>query len=160
MILGDLQARQAWRGALVSAALNAVAMPMDTRARAGHPEHARLAVPLLERGGGRAGRRAAGPATDADRPTRVGRLSCINNLVIVLALWVTSSTWATTTRWVPFQANKLGVLAVAVLAPDTTVGLACIAGYIGMVLLKVQMFAPAIRAQFPVGEPWTRGERA
>jgi hypothetical protein len=154
VIPSDLQDRQAWRGALVAAGLSAVGMPMDLLLARGvpgmpaWPSLASSAVSLLL---------IALLLARRERPTR--RLASIafliNNLAILACLWITSGTWATTTRWVPFQAHKLGMLAVAVLAPDAAVGLACIAGYAGTVLLKTLSFAPAIRSQFPISEPWT-----
>ena len=47
----------------------------------------------------------------------------LNNAVILVALWITSGAYAAAPgRWIPFQANKLGALAAAVLAPDLVTG--------------------------------------
>jgi hypothetical protein len=79
----------------------------------------------------------------------------VNNVVILAALWVTSGYWATTgMAWTPFQANKLGALAVAMLAPELSVGLASIAGFAAVALGKSYFLDPDIQRGFPVGEPW------
>lgn len=154
MIAADLQTWQAWRGALFAAGLNAIGMPMDLLL-ARHvpnmpawPSLASSAVGLLLVAVLLARRR---------KPTlRLASLTfLISNLAILAGLWITNGVWATTARWTPFQANKLGVLAVAILAPETHVGLGCIAGYVGTALLRSLTLAPEIRGQFPIGEPWT-----
>ena len=49
----------------------------------------------------------------------------LNNAVILVALWITSGAYAAAPgRWIPFQANKLGALAAAVLSPDLVSGIA------------------------------------
>jgi hypothetical protein len=79
----------------------------------------------------------------------------VNTVAIMVALWITSGYWATTGRaWTPFQANKLGVLAVAMLAPQLGVGLASIAGFAAIAIGKFYVLDPEIHRGFPVGEPW------
>ena len=79
----------------------------------------------------------------------------VNTVAILVALWITSGYWATTGRaWTPFQANKLGALAVAMLAPELGVGLASIAGFAGISLGKFYFLDPDTQRGFPVGEPW------
>src|SRR5688572_15432758 len=56
----------------------------------------------------------------------------VNTVVMLVALWITSGYWATADEWTPFQANKLGALAVALLAPELSVGLVAIAGFAAM----------------------------
>jgi hypothetical protein len=144
---------RAWRGVLLSTLLGAVGMPLDLLLAAHVPDMPRwpplastgiglLLAALLISPRGRANTSVLGP------------VFFVNNLAILTALWVTSGHWAATGNWVPFQANKLGVLAVAVLAPDETVGLACIAGFVGTALVKSWLLPAAVRARFPVGEPW------
>jgi hypothetical protein len=151
---GELQERQAWRGALVAATLNAVGMPFDL-VLARHVPHMPAWPGVASAAVGAA--IAALLLLRRRRPTlALARLAfSLNAAAILAALWITSGYWATTARWVPFQAHKLGVLAVAVLAPDTAVGLAGIAAYAGLPLLQTRTFAPEIRRAFPVGEPWT-----
>jgi hypothetical protein len=144
-----------WRGALVACGLNAIGLPMDllmardvpamplwpslTSAGAGVV----LAIVLLAR------RR---------RPTM--RLSTtvflVNNAFILVALWMTSAAYAAAPgRWIPFQANKIGALAAAVLSPDLVSGVAAIAGFVGMVLFRYAMLPAAAEHRLPMGEPWT-----
>jgi hypothetical protein len=79
----------------------------------------------------------------------------LNNASIVAALWVTSGFYAASGLfWVPFQANKLGALAVALLAPPLWAGLASIAGFVGTAVLKLQLLDPAVREHIGFGEPW------
>jgi hypothetical protein len=77
-----------------------------------------------------------------------------NTASILVALWITSGYWAATHPWTPFQANKLGALAVALLTQELWVGLVAIAGFAGMAIAKYYVLAPEIQARFPVGEPW------
>ena len=56
----------------------------------------------------------------------------INTIAMLIALWITSGYWAAGGPWTPFQANKLGALAVPMLAPQLGVGLASIAGFAAM----------------------------
>lgn len=156
MIAGgyDPQDRQAWRGVLLSTALNAIGMPFDRALAWDVPNMpgwapfasatagALLAALLLTRRG-RADRRLL-------RAVFLG-----NNAAILMALWVTSGYWAATGHWVPFQANKLGVLAVAILAPDEMAGVVSIAGYVALAILKTWSLPAGVRSQFPVAEPWT-----
>jgi len=79
----------------------------------------------------------------------------VNTLAILVSLWITSGYWATTGRpWTPFQANKLGVLAVPMLAPQSGVGLISIAGFAAIAIAKFYFLEPDIQREFPVGEPW------
>jgi len=150
----DLAARHAWRGALAAAILNATGMSADfllARTIPSMPVYPyatsvgvgiALTLFLLIR---------------RQRPTvRLGSaVFMVNNIVILAALWVTSGYWATTgMAWTPFQANKLGALAVAMLAPELTVGLASIAGFAAVALGKSYLLDPDIQRGFPVGEPW------
>jgi signal transduction histidine kinase len=79
----------------------------------------------------------------------------INTLALLVGLWITSGYWASTgNAWTPFQANKLGALAVAMLAPPLGVGLISIGGFTGIALGKFYFLDPDIQRGFPVGEPW------
>jgi hypothetical protein len=69
---------------------------------------------------------------------------------MLVALWITSGYWATTgMTWTPFQANKLGALAVAMLAPELSVGLASIFGFAAMAIGKFYFLEPHIQRGFP-----------
>lgn len=78
-----------------------------------------------------------------------------NAASVMTMLWVTAEQFALQDpRWIPFQANKLGVLLVALLAPRTPIGLLCIAGYAGTALLRLSLFDASLKARLPVGEAW------
>ena len=154
MLSGDLAARHAWRGAFAAAVLNAAGMSADfllARAVPTMPIYPYamsvlvgigLIVFLLIR---------------RQRATlRLGSAVFLVNMVAMLvALWIISGYWATTGRaWTPFQANKLGALAVSLLAPQLGVGLASIAGFAAMAIGKFYFLDPEIQRGFPVGEPW------
>ncbi|HXU05934.1 MAG TPA: hypothetical protein VN903_33500 [Polyangia bacterium] len=80
----------------------------------------------------------------------------VNTAIILVALWFTSTAWAAAPgTWIPFQANKLGALATAMLAPDLVTGAAAIGGFVGMVLLRYMTLPAAQQHRFPVSEPWT-----
>jgi hypothetical protein len=150
----DLAAKHACRSALVAAGLGAVGMPADFLLARRVPDMpwypaalsalvgVALIVLLLVR---------------RDRATvRLGSAAfLVNSAAILAGLWVTSGYWAAAVHcWTPFQANKLGALAVAMLAPRLSVGMLCIAGYVGMAIAKFEVLAPSIQRGFPVGEPW------
>jgi hypothetical protein len=80
----------------------------------------------------------------------------INTATILVALWITSRYWASAGRpWTPFQANKLGALAVPLLAPELGVGLVAIAGFAATAIGRFYFLDPDIQRGLPVGEPWT-----
>jgi hypothetical protein len=150
----DLTARHAWRAALAAAVLNVTGMSADfllARALPAMPVYPYamcvlvgicLIVVLVMR---------------RQRATvRLGSAAFMINTVALLAgLWITSGYWAASgSAWTPFQANKLGALAVAMLAPQLVVGLVSIAGFTGTALGKFYFLDPAIQRGFPVGEPW------
>ena len=150
----DLATRHAWRGAFAAAVLNTVGMSVDFLLARDIPTMPMypyamsvlvgigLIVFLLIR---------------RQRATvRLGSaVFLVNTVAILVALWITSGYWATTGRaWTPFQANKLGALAVAMLAPQLGVGLASIAGFAAMAIGKFYFLDPEIQRGFPVGEPW------
>jgi hypothetical protein len=144
-----------WQGALVAALLNMLTTPIDLwlgRGIPGMPIWAPLAssacgallVALLLA-------RRRRPSAAFNRTVFL-----LNLGAIIVALWMTSGAFATVGgRWIPFQANKLGTLATAMLAPDLLAGLAGIAGLVAMVVLKYLTFSPAISRHLPAGEPWT-----
>ena len=150
----DLGATHAWRGAFVAATLNAVAMPGDFLLARDIPNMpwypsavsalvgvGLLVVLLIRR------QRAT---------VRLGSVVfLVNTVAILVALWITSGYWAAADKsWTPFQANKLGALAVALLAPKLGVGLASIAGFAATAVGKFYVLDPGIQRRFPVGEPW------
>jgi len=150
----ELAARRAWQGAFSAALLNAIGMSVDFLLARDIPAMPMypyamsvlvgigLIVFLLIR-----------------RPRATVRLASavflVNNVAILAALWISSGYWATTgSAWTPFQANKLGALAVAMLAPQLGVGLVSIAGFAVIAIGKFYVLDPEIHRGFPVGEPW------
>ncbi len=150
---GDLATRHAWRGAFAAAVLNVAGMSADFLLARDVPTMPiypyamsvlvgiGLIVFLLIR---------------RQRATvRLGSaVFLVNTVAMLVALWITSGYWATTGRWTPFQANKLGALAVPMLAPRMGVGLASIVGFAAMAIGKFYFLDPEIQRGFPVGEPW------
>ncbi len=150
----DLRATHAWQGTFVAAALNTVGMPGDFLLARRIPDMpwspsavsagvgiVLMALLLIYR------RRAT---------VRFSSIAfLVNTIVMLWALWVTSGYWAAADQsWVPFQANKLGALAAAFLAPDLIVGLVSIVGFAATAIGKFYFLHPGIRDGFPVGEPW------
>jgi hypothetical protein len=87
------------------------------------------------------------------RPTkRLGMLAFLtNNVVIIAALWIEATLLtAQGVQAMPFQAEKLGALAVALLAPPSLwVGLASIVGFTGVSLLRFELWGPSVQAALP-----------
>jgi hypothetical protein len=150
----DLTARHAWQGAFSAAVLNAAGMSVDFLLARDIPTMPiypyamsvlvgiGLIVFLLIR---------------RQRATvRLGSaVFMVNMVAILVALWITSGYWAATGRaWTPFEANKLGTLAVPMLAPQLGVGLVSIAGLAATAIGKFYFLDPEIHRGFPVGEPW------
>jgi len=149
----DLAVRHAWRGAFVAVLLNVLCMPADYLIARDIPDmpfypaaaSALIGIGLLV-------------VLWTRRSTATVHLGSVvfllNNLVILGALWITSGYWATAPYWTPFQANKLGALAVPLLAPEFTVGVASIVGFAAMAIGKFYVLDPEIQRRVPVGEPW------
>lgn len=151
---GDLSTRHAWRGAFVAAALNAVGMSVDFLLARDIPT-----MPIYPY----AMSALVGIGLIVFLMIRRQRATVwlgsaaflLNAVAILVALWITSGHWATTGRtWTPFQANKLGALAVAMLAPQLGVGLVSIAGFAATAIGKFYFLDPEIQRGFPLGEPW------
>jgi hypothetical protein len=152
---GELAARHAWRGALVAAALNAAAMPVDLLLGRGIP-----GLPIWPSLFSSAVGAVLVVGLVAGRQSVTVRLASgaflVNTAATLVALWITSAVWATAgPRWIPFQANKLGALAAALLGPELGSGLIAISAYVGMVPLRYFTLAPAVWGHFAIGEPWT-----
>jgi len=153
-VSGDLPTRHAWRGAFAAAALNAVGMSVDfvlARDIPTMPVYPYAVSALVGVGV------IVFLLIRRQRATvRLGSaVFLVNTIAILVALWITSGHWATTgSTWTPFQANKLGTLAVAMLAPQLGVGLASIAGFAAITIGKYYFLDPDIQRGFPMGEPW------
>jgi hypothetical protein len=150
----DLSVQHAWRAALAAASLNATGMSADfllAREIPAMPIYpyaisvlvgiALILLLLIRR------QRAT---------VRLGSVVfLVNTVTLLVGLWITSGYWAASgDAWTPFQANKLGAMAVAMLAPALSVGLASIAGFTAIAIGKYYFLDPGIQRAFPVGEPW------
>ena len=150
----DLAIRHAWRGALVAAALNAVGMSVDGflgRDIPAMPIYPNAMSALVGIG------LIVFLLIRRQRATvRLGSaVFLVNTVAMLIALWITSGYWAASgPTWTPFQANKLGALAVPMLAPQLAVGLASIAGFAATAVARFYFLDPDIQRGFPVGEPW------
>jgi hypothetical protein len=149
------RSQYAWRGALVACCLNMAGMPMDLLFAArdipdmpawpslmSSATGALLVIILLAR-----------------RRNPTARLAAIvflvNTGVLLVALWITTGAYAAAPgKWIPFQANKMGALAAAVLAPDLATGILSIGGFVGMVLIRYATLTAAQQQRLPIAEPW------
>src|SRR6188508_1409301 len=118
MNAADYRGTIAWRGAMITVILNFFGMAVDIligRSLPGMPIWPNLmsmAVAVLL---------AGILLTRRHTPTvRVGNgVFLVNVVVILVALWFTNAVYAESGRaWVPFQADKLGMLTVALIAPE------------------------------------------
>jgi hypothetical protein len=148
------QSQYSWRGALISCGLNAIGLPMDYL-MARHVPGMSVWPALVSSATGIV--LAIVLIVHRRRPTI--RLSTtvfiLNNAVILAALWITSGAYAAAPgRWIPFQANKLGALAAAVLSPDLVSGIVVIGAYVAMAVLRTFTLPAAQQQRLPIGEPW------
>jgi hypothetical protein len=148
-----LRARNAMRGAMAAAALNVVGMPIDYMIGRATPTvplwpnvasalvGAALLVLLLAR-------------RKQPSVTLGSAAFLVNTAAIVTALVVAAPHYAGSTKWVPFQANKLGALTVPLLMPELWVGVLGVLAFSGSAVIQYGLFAPEIRQRIPFGEPW------
>jgi hypothetical protein len=80
----------------------------------------------------------------------------VNAAVVLVALWGAGEVLAREPRpWVTFQPQKLGVLALALIAPTPPwVGVACIAAFSLTSAAQYLAFPAEVRAHLAPGEPW------
>ena len=87
-------------------------------------------------------------------PRLTSGLFFLNTLFVVFALFARNPYYATLAdSWVPFQANKLGCLIIALLAPSLGIGLLGISAHVGSAGLSFLSFPDAIRDRIAFGEP-------
>src|SRR4051812_38470356 len=75
-----------------------------------------------------------------------------NIAVMLFALWITSDWRAASPNWLPFQAIKLGTVAVSLLAPTLLVGLVSIVAFVSSSMIQLMLFPPSVQAHLPPGE--------
>lgn len=79
----------------------------------------------------------------------------VDAAIIIATLWLANVAYAHSGRtWIPFEANKLGIITVAVIAPELWVGIVGIAAYAGAVYVQMATIEPADRTHFALAEPW------
>jgi hypothetical protein len=79
----------------------------------------------------------------------------INAAAVIASLWLTHPYYAAAPRpWRPFEANKLGALTVALLAPNRWAGLLAIAGYVGSAFIQYNLYPGDAHERLSVTEPW------
>jgi hypothetical protein len=79
----------------------------------------------------------------------------LNSAAVIGALWLSAPAFAASGHpWTLFEANKLGAVTVALLAPSAWVGLVGIGGYVGAVLIQLDSVPPQLRGGIGVAEPW------
>lgn len=146
------RARAAWRGATVAVVLTIVGMPMELAVDVpGVPSWAPISSLVL------AFALLVTLLTRRERPSlRLAHASFLLNVLgVLVALWFVNIAFAESgRRWVPFQSNKLGMLAVALLAPELWVGIVCIGSYVSAALVQMAALGPEVRSRFALGEPW------
>jgi hypothetical protein len=144
----------AWTSAVWSCALNVLGMPLELLVGRGVPDmpnwpaYASMALGLVLFAVLMARRRGLSARW-------CSTAFVVNALSIVVALWIRDDAYARVhDHWAPFQANKLGGLVVALLAPELWAGVVCVVAYAGSALAHWALFPPAVRHHLAVGEPW------
>jgi hypothetical protein len=145
--------RTAFRAALIAAMLSAVGWPLDLLISRQLPEPsiwsnlaASLASALL----------VAWLLVVRRRITtaQASAAFVLNSAIVAVALWFSNQQYALQApAWAPFQANKLGVFTVALLAPELWAGLSSIAVYTLSAALQWQLFDAGVHERAAVGEP-------
>ena len=145
-------ARLAWQRTLAALVINLVGMPMGIALRRSVP-----GIPLWPSICSMAISGVLLAILVSLRRRATVRLAAsfflFNNLGVVSALWITSGySFQGLASWVPFQANKLGVLIVAALGPQQMVGLLSIGLFVGAALVKAWTLrtAPALAPLFEI----------
>jgi hypothetical protein len=150
----EILIKSAWRGALVAALLNALGSPLELLIGArtpGFPSWPSLlssAAGFLVAGYLIARRRSVGVR-------EAGLAFVLNNAAIQWCLWIGNDHFALAgAHWSPFQANNLGCLAAAFLAPEIWSGAIVIVGFAGSAIVQYLLFPPDIQNRLPLGQPW------
>ena len=149
----EWRVRAGWRGSMVAVLLNIVGMSVDVLIGRALPR-----MPLWPNVMSVAVAALLAGVLLARRQTATTRLVhgvfLANVTVILAALWFTNSVYAESGRaWVPFQANKLGMMTAALLAPELWVGLLSIAAFAAVASCQLATFSDAARDAMAIGEP-------
>ena len=91
------------------------------------------------------------------RDLRLGTAAfLLNAAAVTAAMWLSHPDDQASGRlWRPWEANRLGALTVALLAPARASGLLAIVWYVLAVLVQYQLLSDGARQQLPMEEPWT-----
>jgi hypothetical protein len=150
----DLRVRTAWRAAVISVVLNLVGMPLELVVLRTVPGvliwpaigalawSAVLLVFLV---------------TTRRRQSRMAANSAfvLNTAVIVSALWMIGQDVIASGRtWMPFQEFKLGMVTVAMIAPEPWLGVVGIAAYATASLAQFEAITAVSHDHLVVTEPW------
>jgi hypothetical protein len=79
----------------------------------------------------------------------------VNATAVIIAIWWIGGAYAASAQpWVPFQEHKLGMVTVALLAPEIWVGVVGIAAHVGASMIQLALFPSVTREHLPLEEPW------
>lgn len=153
-LVEGLWARHASRSALVACLLLAVGAPLDLLLARSLPG----AMPWWPAAAASSFGLALGAFLWMRRGTAPASLSStvfvLNNTALALFLWETSAYWtAPGVAWTPFQANKLGMLIVAVLGPELWAGLFALSSLLLAAALRAVLLSEAQLSGLPGNEP-------
>lgn len=155
-LLEGILRRNAWRGAIVASLLNALGTPIDVVIGLRVPGTPWLPGILASAVGVFLAAILHARRHDPP-PARISSLLfCVNTAVIVWAISISGQHYADV-GLMPFQANKLGVFAVALLAPEAWAGLASILAYTLAALVQGALMQRADSegvSNVAVYEPW------
>jgi hypothetical protein len=150
----DTRAKTAWRCSVVAAALSVLGMLIEIAIIRSIPDMSVL--PALASIAVAAVLLAVLVARARPPSIAVSNAAFLVNVgAIVAALWFVDRGFASSGRiWVPFQEHKLGMMTVALLAPELWVGVVSIAMYAGASLVQLMTLPAAGRHELALGEPW------
>lgn len=149
----QLSEHRAWNGALAATAINAIGMILEHFI--GKPVVNMPTWPPFVSG-------ATGLILFVVLLTRRSRPSlwlanaiyAVNAASVIATLMIANPYYAEfSPHWVPFQANKLGCLIAAVIAPSFTVGLLSIFAHAAGSTWQYLSFSAEIKSRLPIGEP-------
>jgi hypothetical protein len=150
----EARARAAWRSAVIAVVLNLVGMPMEMAIVRTVPEVS--ASPAIASMAVSAVLLAILLARRRRPPVALGEVAFFVNLAVNLAaLWWIGRSYAGSGRlWMPFQEYKLGMVTVAMIAPQPWAGGVGVAAYAIASFLQRASFDPTTRDHLVMTEPW------
>lgn len=150
----ELRARTAWRNAVVGVVFTLIGMPIELLIVRAIPQVPTW-PPLIAMGIGVV---LLGVLLAFRRrpPAWLGHVVFLINVASTLgAVWIVDNGFASSGRtWTPFQEYKLGMVTVAVIAPEAWVGVVSIAAYAAASIVQLAMFPASVITHLTLGEPW------